>query len=129
MYYCITHPDTIENISIRMYSNIKIGLDNVVELPILLIPEEGVWHPDLVAVSHGEVLDLAPKIIKLQPVVIPLLSEGDLDTELHLDVIDLLEAPDHQAAEDNSGSLLIRTAVAALKIHLLLTIPFDYNQS
>ena len=101
-----------------MYSNIKIGLDNVVELPILLIPKEGVRHPDLVAVGHGEVLDLAAEVVKLQPVVIPLLSEGDLDTELHLDIVDLLKAPDHQAAEDHSWSLLIRTAVAALKINL-----------
>ena len=35
----IAYPDTVENISIRMYSDIKIGLDNVVELSILLIPE------------------------------------------------------------------------------------------
>ena len=114
----ITYPDTVENISIRMYSDIKIGLDNIVELSILLVPEEGVRHPDLVAVRHGEVLDLASEIVKLQPVVVPLLSEGDLDTELHLDIINLLEAPDHQAAEDDSWSLLVRAAVAALKLML-----------
>ena len=107
MYYCITHPDAIENISIRMYSNIKIGLDNIVELPILLIPEEGVRHPDLLTVRHGQVLDLPVQVIKLQPVVVPLLSEGDLDTELHLHIVNLLEAADKQAAQHHGRVHLI----------------------
>ena len=38
-----------------------------------------------------------------QPVVRPLLSEGDLDTVLHLDVIDLGKAPDEEVHHYQSG--------------------------
>ena len=41
------YPDTVENIAIREYSNIQVGLNDVVELGFLLIPEECVGHPDL----------------------------------------------------------------------------------
>ena len=41
------YPDTVENIAIREYSNIQVGLNDVVELGFLLIPEKCVGHPDL----------------------------------------------------------------------------------
>ena len=66
------------------------------------ISEKCVRHPDFCAIGHCEVFYFSTHIIELKSVVIPLLSEGDLDTELHLDVVDLLEAPDEQAA-DNHG--------------------------
>ena len=39
-----------------------------------------------------------------QSVIVPLLSEGDLSAELHLHVVDLLEAADVQVAEDDGGT-------------------------
>ena len=38
-----------------------------------------------------------------EAVIRPLLSEGDLHTVLHLDVIDLGEAPDEQVDHDQGG--------------------------
>ena len=37
----------------------------------------------------------------MRPVIVPLLAEGDLDTELHPHVVNLLEAPDVEAAGDD----------------------------
>ena len=85
------HSDAVEHIAIGEDPHIEVGLDDVVELSLLLISEEAVWHPNFGAVCHGEILDLAAHIIKLQPVVIPLLSEGDLHTELHLDIVNLFK--------------------------------------
>ena len=51
-------PDTVENITIGKDSNIKVGRQNGVKPPDLLVPEESVRHPDLAGVRHGEVLDL-----------------------------------------------------------------------
>ena len=77
------------------------------ELALLLVPEERVGHPDLGAVRHGEVLDLAAHVVVLQPVVVPLLPEGDLDAELHLDVINLLKAPHEQTPSHQGRGKLI----------------------
>ena len=41
------YPDTVENIPVGEYSNIQVGLNDVVELGLLLIPEKCVGHPDL----------------------------------------------------------------------------------
>ena len=38
-----------------------------------------------------------------RPVVIPLLSEGDLHTELHPHVVNLLKAPDEEIDPDDGG--------------------------
>ena len=49
--------------------------------------------------------------------VVPPLAEGDLDTELHLHIIDLLEASDEETAQHHSRCLLVRTvATRPLKI-------------
>ena len=42
-----THPDAVENISHRKDPDIQVRLNNPMELYILLIPEESVWHPHL----------------------------------------------------------------------------------
>ena len=41
------YPDTVENIPVGEYSHIQVGLNDVVELGLLLIPEKCVGHPDL----------------------------------------------------------------------------------
>ena len=87
------HSDAVENIAVGKDPDVEVGLYDVMELALLLISEEAVWHPDLGAVRHGEVLDPAAHVVKLQPVVIPLLSEGDLNTELHLDIVNLFKTP------------------------------------
>ena len=51
-------PDTIENIAIGEHSDIQIWRENGVEPPDLLVPEEGVGHPDLAGVRHCEIFDL-----------------------------------------------------------------------
>ena len=99
--------DTIENITIGVDSHVQVGLNDIVKLSSLLVPEERVRHPDLLTVRHGQVLDLPVQVVKLQPVVVPLLSEGDLDTELHLDIVNLLEAADKQAAQHHGRVHLI----------------------
>ena len=43
----LKEPDTVKNISVRKDSDIKIWLNNVVELAIFLIPEKCIWHPYL----------------------------------------------------------------------------------
>ena len=41
------------------------------------------------------------------PVIIPLLPEGDLDTELHPDIVNLLEAPDKEVDPDEGGAVAL----------------------
>ena len=41
------------------------------------------------------------------PVIIPLLSEGNLDTELHPHIVDLLEAPDKEVDPDEGGAVAL----------------------
>ena len=35
-------PDTVENVPVGEHSNIQVGLDDVVKLSLLLIPERGI---------------------------------------------------------------------------------------
>jgi hypothetical protein len=42
-----TYPDAVEDVAVREDPDVQVGLDNVVELALLLVPEEGVWHPHL----------------------------------------------------------------------------------
>ena len=58
----------------------------------------------LVALGHRQILDLPTQVIEHQPVVEPLLPEGDLDTELHLDVVNLLEGADIEVTQHHSGT-------------------------
>ena len=66
-----THPDAVQHVSVGVDPDVEVGLDDVVELAVLLVAEEGVRHPDLGAVRHGEVLDLPVQVVVLQPVVVP----------------------------------------------------------
>jgi hypothetical protein len=50
-------PNAVEDVSVWKNSDIKIWLNDVVELAVLLVPEEGVRHPDLSRISHGQVFD------------------------------------------------------------------------
>ena len=58
----------------------------------------------LVALGHRQILDLPTQVIEHQPVVEPLLPEGDLDTELHLDVVNLLEGADIEVTQHHRGT-------------------------
>jgi len=54
-------PDTVEHVPIGEYSDVNVWNEDVVEAALLLVPEEGVRHPNLFSVSHREVLDLGCK--------------------------------------------------------------------
>ena len=54
-------PDAVQNLAVGVDADIHIGHDDVVEVTRLLVLEEGVRHPDLLRVRHGQVLDLAWK--------------------------------------------------------------------
>ena len=51
-------PDTVENITIRVDSNIHIGNYYLMFLCLLLISEEGVWHPNFGRVCQSQVVQL-----------------------------------------------------------------------
>ena len=56
------------------------------------------------------------------PVIVPLLAEGDLDTELHPHVVNLLEAPDEEVDPDQGGAVaavLARPRLAPGHVHRL----------
>ena len=74
--------DAVEDIAVREDPDVDIVDEDVVEVARLLVPEEGVRHPDLLGVGEGEVLHAALVVIKPQSGIIPLLSEGDLHSKL-----------------------------------------------
>lgn len=41
------HPNAVENVAIREDSDVEVGLNDVMEPALLLVPEEGVGHPNL----------------------------------------------------------------------------------
>ena len=51
-------PDTVENITIWVDSNIHIGNYYLMFLCLLLISEEGVWHPNFGRVCQSQVVQL-----------------------------------------------------------------------
>ena len=51
-------PDAVEDVPVREDPDVEVGGEDVVELPDLLVPEEGVRHPHLARVSQGQVADL-----------------------------------------------------------------------
>lgn len=53
------HPDTVQDISIWVNPDIQVGLKDIVETADLLIPEEGIRHPHLAWICHGQVFDFA----------------------------------------------------------------------
>ena len=40
-------PDAVQHVAVRKHPHIQVGLNYVVELPVLLIPEKCIRHPDL----------------------------------------------------------------------------------
>ena len=50
-------PDAVEDVAVWKDPDVEVGGEDVVELPDLLVPEEGVRHPHLARVSQGQVLD------------------------------------------------------------------------
>ena len=50
-------PDTVKNIAVGKNTNVHVGHQNVVKTAFFLITEKRVWHPHLLGVRHGEVLD------------------------------------------------------------------------
>ena len=75
-------PDTVEHVTVREDPDVDIVDEDVVEVSSLLVPKESVRHPDLLGVGEGEVLHAALVVIKPQPGIIPLLSEGNLHSKL-----------------------------------------------
>ena len=57
-YQYISKPDTVEDVTIRIDSDINIGHDYLVLLGFLLITEKCVWHPHFCRVCEGEVIQL-----------------------------------------------------------------------
>ena len=51
-------PNTVEDIPVGENSDVDVWNEDVVEATLLLVPEEGVRHPDLLGIGHREVLDL-----------------------------------------------------------------------
>ena len=49
--------DAVEDVAVGEDSDVEVGGEDVVELPDLLVPEEGIRHPHLARVSQGQVLD------------------------------------------------------------------------
>ena len=49
--------------------------------------------------------------VYIVPVVIPLLSESDLDTELHPHVINFLKTPDEEIHPDQAGAVTVWAVV------------------
>ena len=50
-------PYTVKYISIRKYTDIKVGSENRVEGTNLLVPEESVRHPNFTGISESKVAD------------------------------------------------------------------------
>lgn len=50
-------PDAVEYVPVWEDPYVEVWLYDVVELSLLLVPEEGVRHPHLAGVRQGEVLD------------------------------------------------------------------------
>ena len=52
-------PDTVEDISNWVNSDVKIGLDYFMKLTLFFISEEGVRHPNSTWIRHGQIFDAA----------------------------------------------------------------------
>ena len=52
-------PDTVEDISNGVNSDVKIGLDYFVKLTLFFISEKSVRHPNSTWIRHGQIFDAA----------------------------------------------------------------------
>ena len=50
-------PDAVEDVSVREDPDVEVGGEDLVEPRHLLVPEEGVRHPHLACICHGQVPD------------------------------------------------------------------------
>ena len=57
--------DAVEDVPVGVDSDVEVGGEDVVELPDLLVPEEGVRHPHLARVSQGQVADPLCNTVRL----------------------------------------------------------------
>ena len=68
--------------------------------------------------------------IILWPVIIPLLSEGDLDTKLHPYVINFLKTPDEEVDPDQAGPVTVGARVPPVaRVHRLTLGLFSIDKS
>ena len=59
-------PDAVQDITVREDPHIKVGLNDIMELPVLLIPEKRVRHPDLeIFINKTATSYLSPSSITL----------------------------------------------------------------
>ena len=47
--------DAVEDVPVRVDSDVEVGGEDVVEVSDLLVPEEGVGHPNLARVRQGQI--------------------------------------------------------------------------
>ena len=45
-------PYAVEHVPVGKDPNVNVGYQDVVEASLLLVSEEGVWHPNFFGVSH-----------------------------------------------------------------------------
>ena len=57
--------NAVEDVAVGEDSDVEVGGEDVVELPDLLVTEEGVRHPHLARVSKGQVADPLCNTIRL----------------------------------------------------------------
>ena len=50
-------PDAVQHVPVGIDPDVKVGREDLVEPADLLVPEEGVRHPHLAGVRHGQVFD------------------------------------------------------------------------
>ena len=55
-------PDAVEDVAVGKHPDIEVGGQDIVEIADLLVPEEGVGHPDLASVRQRQVFDFLFKV-------------------------------------------------------------------
>ena len=48
-------PDAVEDVAVGEHPDIEVGGQDIVEIADLLVPEEGVGHPNLTRVRQGQI--------------------------------------------------------------------------
>jgi len=104
------YPDAVENITIWIDTNVEVRSENAVEGSNLLVSEEGIWHPNFAGVSQGQVANslchnTMESVLVSKPLVVPLLSHGDLEAVFHLDIINFREAPNKYVDVDKGSCI------------------------
>ena len=50
-------PDAVEDVAVGKHPDIEVGGQDIVEIADLLVPEEGVRHPDFARLRDCQILD------------------------------------------------------------------------